>query len=91
MGYSDIIEKAIETEESIMGEAAEGLAQDVEGLVVEDGEVIRIDGDAKEILAELVKNYKAATGAVAPRMIADNLIEDDMEGVELPESLKDEI
>lgn len=91
MGYSDIIEIAIKTEESIMGQAAEGLAEDVEGLVIEEGEVIRIDGDGKEILEKLVESYKAATGAVAPRMIADNLSEEDIKGVDLPESLKDKI
>lgn len=74
-----------------MGQAAEGLAQDVEGLVTEDGEVIKVEGDGKEILAKLVDSYKAATGAVAPRMIADNLDESDIEDIELPDSLKDKI
>lgn len=91
MSYSDLIEIAINTEESIMGEAAEGLAQDVEGLVLEDGEVVKIEGDGKEALGELVESYKAATGAVAPRMIADNIGEDDREGLELPDSLEDKL
>jgi predicted transcriptional regulator len=89
MGYSELIEIAIKTEESIMGEAAEGLASDIKGLVVEDGEVIKIDGDGKEVLDELVGKYKAATGKVAPRMIADEIAEQTDGEEELPSSLRD--
>lgn len=74
-----------------MGEAAEGLAKDIEGLVIEDGEVVKIERDGKEILAELVDSYKAATGPVAPRMIADNIEDRVDDDVELPDSLKEQM
>lgn len=73
-----------------MGEAAVGLAGDIEGLVLEDGEVLKLDRDGKEILKELVESYKAATGAVAPRMIADKIDEEAREGMDLPQSLEDQ-
>lgn len=89
MGYSDLIEIAIKTEESIMGQAATGLAEDIEGLIIEDDEVIRVDGDGKEILEQLVDSYKAATGQVAPRMISDSIEDESDEDLELPESLEE--
>lgn len=91
MSYSDLIETAIETEQAIMGEAAQGLAEDIEGLVLEDGEVVKLDREGKEILAELVDSYKAATGPVAPRMIADNLEGREEGDVELPDSIKEQM
>jgi len=56
-----------------------------------NSEVIKMERDGKEILSDLVDSYKAATGAVAPRMIADNISESDREGLDLPESLEENL
>lgn len=89
MTYRRLVEAAIEAEKGVMGEAATGMVEEIEGIELDGDEVVELNGDGKELLDELVKKYKSSTGPVAKRLISNKLEDEDLEGLELPESLED--
>ncbi|MBI4091229.1 hypothetical protein HY419_00590 [candidate division WWE3 bacterium] len=66
MGYEEIIKSIVLQQELIIGPVAVEEANKVLGLnVSQDGKVVRIEGDGKSVLENLVKQYASLFGRVS--------------------------
>lgn len=86
MGYDELASEMIERECDVLGDRAIGIAQDVEGIDVDDeGRVLAIEGDGVTVLGELADAYIDILGKATEASLST--IAQQYDDVELPANL----
>jgi len=88
--YGQVVDKIIEGQVKLLGLLAITKAKNVDGFQIDDeGRVISISGDPKQIIHNLVLKYEEVAGETASKMckIAISKLKEEYPGLELPEEL----
>lgn len=92
--YRELIETTLKTQISTIGKpVALRQVKKIEEVVVDDeGNILNLKGDGKEVLGKLVSNFESITGPVAIATTVRAIKKDFGEKIdlELPEILRDE-
>lgn len=88
MSYKSLIEDIVGAQQDILGTAATDIAQNVDGLTVnDDGSVEEVSGNGVAVVDDLVSAYVDELGAAAT-VTLKSTAEDYADELELPDSLK---
>ncbi|MFB6202934.1 MAG: hypothetical protein ABEK01_00410 [Candidatus Nanohaloarchaea archaeon] len=85
--YSDVIEASVKKEIDVLGDRALEIARENGVETDESGNVRTVTGDGEEVLEDLIDSYTDISGNLAATLIAREIEDMDTSGLELPESL----
>lgn len=87
--YRKLVEVTIAKEKETLGnQKAVDIAKDVSGITLDDeGDVMSLTGDGKQILGELVRKYKDNGGDITTSLISREIEKNTENDLELPDIL----
>lgn len=88
--YSEIVQKIIAEQETIIGPVAVEKARQVGGIRVDSSKKVQLEGDPKKIIDELVTKYKELFGQISVEVCKEALhkISENLSPEQVPASLR---
>lgn len=89
--YWLLLQEILEREIVLLGDEAVEIATEIEGIILEEIDIVSVNGSSQELLQQLFNEFKEVQGEVASFLISQHMGEVSLKDINVPEGLREKI